>query len=193
MKAALVTEDTAAGSGVKIQSASPEDATAIMNLKRAAWLAAYPNAEHGISIEDIQQKFTDGMLAEGIANWQTGIAQEKDGGNRRTFVAKLADRVVGFTSPYIEDDGQRRLGALYVAPDYQHRGIGSKLLQQALAWHGDDQDVYLHVVSYNLPAISLYQKFGFHKTGKDWPEEFDPKQDIKLLPEVEMRRPGKSS
>jgi ribosomal protein S18 acetylase RimI-like enzyme len=77
---------------------------------------------------------------------------------------------------------------LYVAPKFQGQGIGSKLLQSALEWLGPKKDVFLHVLSYNQNAIDLYERFGFVKTGKEFPEEFDEEKGIKLLPEIEMLR-----
>lgn len=172
---------------ILIERAVPLDAKAIMTLKRDAWLDAYVNERQGVTVEDIRKKFTDDTLAEGIENWQRGIASETEGGDRMTFVARVGGKVVGYTSPCIED-GQRRIGAMYVSPDAQGEGVGSKLLARALEWHGSDEDVYLYVVSYNDKAIGFYEHFGFEKTGKEMQAEFDERQGIKLLPEVEMVR-----
>jgi ribosomal protein S18 acetylase RimI-like enzyme len=158
-----------------------------MRLKREAWIEAYPNKEHGITKEDIEKKFTEQDVAEGSENWQKGIAGEPHGGKRQTFVARINNQLVGFTSPCREDD-QWRIGQLYVAPKFQGQGIGSKLLQSALEWLGPKKDVFLHVLSYNQNAIDLYERFGFVKTGKEFPEEFDEEKGIKLLPEIEMLR-----
>jgi ribosomal protein S18 acetylase RimI-like enzyme len=174
---------------VIIERAVPGDATAIMTLKRDAWLGAYVSEENGISEEDIRKKFSDQTLAEGIANWEKGIATETGEGERVTYVAKMNGEVVGYTSPCIED-GQRRIGAMYVAPASQGSGVGGKLMQKALEWHGLENDVYLHVVSYNQGAIGFYEHYGFQKTGKVFQEGFDKEQDIKLLPEIEMVRKG---
>jgi GNAT superfamily N-acetyltransferase len=66
------------------------------------------------------------------------------------FVAVLAGRaIVGFTAPFVEARGRRRVGALYVLPSAQGSGIGHALLERNLAWHGDDRDVYLTVAAYN--------------------------------------------
>ncbi len=170
-----------------VSRAAVEDAAAIMEIKRAAWLDAYPDAGHGVTTEDIQKKMSDEVVRIGTENWQKGIANEANDPNRVTFVAHLEDDVVGFVAPSIEN-GRHMISGLYVHPDAQGHGIGSTLLQKGLDWHGADQDVYLEVVSYNHRAISFYEDFGFQETGVELPADFDQTQGIKLLPEIEMMR-----
>lgn len=176
---------------IVIKRAVPADAEAMMHLKRAAWMQTYVNEERGITKEDIEKKFPIGSLPEATKNWKIGLAGEATQNERATFVAKVDDRVVGYTSPQ-RQDGQKRIGALYVSPDYQGKGIGSDLLLQAIAWHGRDGDIYLRVVSYNQNAIRFYERNGFQKTGTIFPEEFDKAQGIKLLSEIEMALPALS-
>lgn len=52
---------------------------------------------------------------------------------------------------------------MYVAPEAQGKGVGSKLMNQVLDWYGRDQDIYLEVVSYNQNAINFYKRFGFRR------------------------------
>lgn len=172
-----------------IENAKPEDAEAIMRLKRAAWVQAYPSEEHGVTKEDIEKKLTEEDVRKGTENWQGGIAGEPYGGKRQSFVAKINGKVVGFTSPCFEGN-QWRIGQLYVDPEVQGRGIGSKLLQTALGWLGPEKDVYLHVLQWNDNAIKLYERFGFTKTGKEFPAEID-EEGRKLLPEIEMVKKSK--
>ncbi len=176
---------------IVIERAVPEDAESLVRLKRDGWLAAYTSEEHGVTTEDIQKKFPEDAIPTAIENWQKGLANEKEDGERATFVARLNGKVVGFTSPHTEN-GQRRVGQLYVAPDEWGKGIGSQLLQKTLDWHGPEEPVYLHVLSHNENAIRLYEQFGFQKTGVEFPEEFDKAQGIKLLAEIEMVRQPKA-
>lgn len=168
---------------VVIERAIPDDAEAIMTLKRDAWLKAYTSKERDVTADDINNKFGD--LETAIRNWRSGIASETEDSGKATFVARLSGKVVGYTSPSAED-GQKRLGALYVAPAEQGHGVGGKLLQQAVDWHGREQDIFVHVVSHNDNAISFYERYGFQKTGIVISEDFDEHQGTKLLEEVEM-------
>lgn len=170
---------------IKIELAKPQDAEAILKLKQTAWLQTYPNEEHGVSVDDIRKKLTDEDIAKFTLSWEKAIASEKLDGDRVTFVARMDGKVVGYTQP-CNEDGKRMLGAMYVLPEVHGQGIGGKLLSKAIEWHGRNHDIYLNVVAYNQKAIGFYEHFGFVKTGKILPEEFDEKQGIKLLAEDEM-------
>lgn len=168
-----------------VEHAQPEDAGPILLLKRATWLETYVNKDGGITAEDIYKKFPDSSMPASIEGWQKGIAKETEDGHRMTFVVKQNGEVAGFTCPLIED-GKHKIGAMYVSPEYQGVGIGSALMERALEWLGQENDVYLKVVSYNQNAIDFYKGFGFIETGVSTPLQYDEEQDIKLLPEIEM-------
>jgi ribosomal protein S18 acetylase RimI-like enzyme len=176
---------------VVIDRATPNDATAIMNLKRRAWLYAYVNKAFDVSTDDIEKMFPAESLKAAAANWEKGIVSEVHQNERATFVARVDGQVVGFASPTLENS-QKRIGQLYVSPESQGLGVGGKLLQQAVNWHSGDEDIYLHVVSYNKNAIAFYEQYGFKRTGVIFPAGFDKKHGIKLLPEIEMILPHSS-
>lgn len=57
----------------------------------------------------------------------------------------------------------REIGDLYILPEWQGRGYGSRLLEYALE---RVEKPYLTVLSSNLRAIQLYGKYGFFPTAR---------------------------
>jgi GNAT superfamily N-acetyltransferase len=166
---------------VIISRATPGDAGTILKIKRDAWLGAYVNEERGVTAEDIKKRMGD--MSIGIENWQRGLANEAQSNERATFVARVDNEIVGYTSPHIID-GQRRIGALYVSPKAQGKGVGTGLLDRAVEWYGREHDIFLHVLNYNQNALGFYERYGFEKTGKEIADE--PEHGITLPPEIEM-------
>ena len=178
--------------GFDIRVATPDDATAICTVQTRTWLATYPSEEFGITREGLRRHL-EGEHGERIADriaWTRmrveGHAAEPDGGC--DFVAVLGGEIVGFTTPFVEPGGRRRVGALYVLPHVQGSGLGHDLLERNLAWHGEDQDVYLTVAAYNERAKGFYARHGFVFTGQHGEDKLAIGGVV--MPELEMVRVG---
>jgi len=82
------------------------------------------------------------------------------------FVARLLpfNEVVGYIGLWCSFP-EAHIVSIAVDPDYQGKGIGNKLLQQALAWlvNSGFKHVFLEVRVDNEVAINLYDKHGFEK------------------------------
>lgn len=177
---------------VVIERAVEADAEAVSSVLARTWLDTYPNEEAGISLEDVRLRVEgkDGeRIPKNIERWRDSI--ESDDGKRAVYVARLEGDVVGVGAPGILD-GQRRIGALYVLPEAQGHGIGGKLMQKALEWHGTDEDIYLAVASYNDTAINFYKRFGFEPTDRPIVDEGNVYGNTKI-PEIEMVLRGKEN
>lgn len=172
---------------VEIERALPEDAEVICDIRDRAWIEAYPNPELGITPEDIKVN-AQGLEGEFVPR-RIAYLKEKLGKTDRpdgdTFVAKVDGKVVGYVDPSIED-GKRRIGAIYVSPEAQGVGIGSRLIQRAIEWHGPCDDIFLEVVAYNQNAINFYNRFGFVKTDAVVTDEPGRPDFMKSLPQIEM-------
>lgn len=172
---------------VTIERAVSGDAEAIFEIKRQGWLNTYPNEDLGISVEYIRGR-VEGEYGEriprNIERWRNKI--NITDGTKAIFVARINGKVAGFVAPGFTD-GQRRLGALYVLPEAQGKGIGGGLMRKALEWHGSDEDVYLVVASYNQNAIDFYKSFGFEETNRVVKDEGDVYGNTQI-PEIEMVR-----
>ncbi len=173
-----------------ISKATSDDAEGIFNVQRRTWIDTYPNSNLGITISDIKTR-VEGVNGEltaiKIIRWYDTISS----GKRQLSVAKTDDKIVGFVMPYFDTKTQQhRIGAIYVLPEAQGKGIGRELLNQALNSIGNDKDIYLHVVSYNQNAINFYLQNGFIKTGKNITDGVAPLPSGIYLPEIEMVRPA---
>jgi putative acetyltransferase len=84
-----------------------------------------------------------------------------------TFVAEAAGRLVGWV--WVGLDGYGRVDlAMGVTDGFRGRGIGSQLMDEALAWSRttDAHKIYLEVWPHNASAQALYEKFGFVAEGR---------------------------
>ena len=173
------------GQPIIVEPAKPEDAEAVFNVQRLTWLDTYPNDEAGITEEDIRNRIEGKhgeLISKKIERWKNGI--EATGEKRATFIVHDNGKIVGFVAPAVVE-GQRRIGAIYVLPEAQGKGVGGKLLQRAVEWHGRSEDIFLHVASYNQNAIDFYKRNGFEETGRPIKDEM-VQGDEKEIPEIEM-------
>ena len=72
---------------------------------------------------------------------------------------------VGFASYGPYENSTAKLHKLYILPEYQHRGLGTKLMRHVVdeAKKGNFKELILNVNKQNTQAVNAYIKFGFHK------------------------------
>ena len=86
------------------------------------------------------------------------------------FVAEDERRIVGRLSlsrdPHPASRHVADLG-LMVAESHRRRGVGTMLLEHAVAWARTSEisKLELHVFPWNEPALALYESFGFEREG----------------------------
>ena len=157
-----------------------EDGESSHELLKRLHVTTYENAELGISSEQIEERFNKRTPEQRHDRREQRIA---DNNNQAYVACDSSGKIIGMVAPRIEDDGTRRIGALYVDRDWQGKGLSHELMQKALTWHeADKNDVELYVVSYNNRAKAFYRKWGFEEIeGSD--TLFDD-----LIPEIKMIR-----
>ncbi|HEY9256323.1 bifunctional helix-turn-helix transcriptional regulator/GNAT family N-acetyltransferase [Chitinophaga sp.] len=88
----------------------------------------------------------------------------------RIFLAIADNQIVGSVAILGSSRHLAQLRWFLIHPDYRGRGLGKKLLQEAIVFcrEKDYQKVYLMTTSMQETAIALYKKAGFRKTGEKY-------------------------
>ncbi len=88
-------------------------------------------------------------------------------------MAETGDRAVGLAYGQISSDDPDRadLYSMWVEPAARRLGVGRCLVETIVSWARDAQalELILDVAEGNLPAVRLYQGFGFVLTGETSP------------------------
>ncbi len=169
--------------GIAIAEAAPEDSMEISRIIKDGWLTTYPNEELAITAEDILSKDFDSP--ERVALRAERIRTQEDA---KVWVARESGKVIGICIADRKDQ-KNELSGLYISSDHRGKGIGKRLMDQAVGWLGREKDIALSVVSYNQNAISFYERYGFQKIGPvvNGGPHFPTGRS---LPEIEMLLPS---
>lgn len=107
--------------------------------------------------------------AECFANpWsEKSLSEELENGNAHFFVADINGETAGYIGT-ISIFGECSVTNVAVKEKHRNKGIAAALLQRAIlnSLYLDDDFITLEVRKSNIPAISLYEKFGFRKMGE---------------------------
>lgn len=168
----------------KLEDAKPEDVKAMRTIVRDAWVSLYPNAEYGITAEDLSA--IDWYKPEGMKRREKEITENP--GVIHTWVLKDSEnKIVGFCkADKLKDFGE--IDSMYVLPDLKGKGLGNKLMEKAFEWFEPNLDVRLKVVKYNSRAIAFYKKFGFKETTTKVLYQGTTLPSGKEIPRIEMLR-----
>ena len=178
----LVYMEPIEASGGTIDIAKPRDAEGINEVRRQAWLKAYPNPEKGITVEDIEARFSD-VSGERIARNRKFLEYPEAG--MTTLVARKNSMIVGVCR-VIKKLDRNQLQMIYVHPDFQGQGIGVALWDEGKKYIDTTKDTYVEVADYNTQAIKFYSKRGFVTTGRTHQDEHFRLKSGAIFTEMEM-------
>ena len=170
---------------ITILDAVPDDALGITNVFYKAWLATYPNAERGITVGDIEDSYKDEFSDEKIEELK-GLIRDVPK-NKKRLVAKKGSLVVGACT-VIRNENNNHLRTLYILPEFQNKGIGTKLWNKAIEFLDPKKDTIVQVADYTQNAINFYIKLGFVDTGKRTAQESGSFKSGATIVDMEMVR-----
>lgn len=161
-----------------------EDGEDVHNLLMQLHQDTYENEALGVTREKLLKRFERRSPDERAKKLRDRLANDD---NQAYVAIDESERIIGMVAPRIGEGGVRRLGALYVKPEWHGSGLAHELMQKAIDWHGGENDIELHVVTYNERAKAFYRKLEFQEVkGSDALFE-------DTIPEVKMIRKGVKS
>lgn len=139
----------------KIEHLNPTEFQRYRQIRLAA-LADAPDA-FGSTLER-EAAFSDQQWIERLGNADVA-----------TFVAVDGTMDVGLATglPHWDDPEEAALVSVWVAPHAREQGVGRALIERVLVWAraAPFRAVRLEVSDHNEPAIRLYERMGFMRTG----------------------------
>jgi ribosomal protein S18 acetylase RimI-like enzyme len=144
---------------INLQTATASDAGDIASLLSASWAATYGSLLTPDELSAVAQEWHHpDRLRRQMSNPRVGFLLA------RTDTGAL----VGVATVMQSDDaGTVSVLRLYVLPDYQGQGIGSQLLNRALAAFPNAQRIELQVAEGNPSGLAFWTKRGFRACGHD--------------------------
>lgn len=147
---------------MKIRRAEASDCETMAEIHRRSWLAAYSGL--------LPAKMIAKVNAGRSSLWERLLHESPP--RASYFLGELDGKPAGmivFGSPREENqENAAEIHSLYLLPEYQHRGIGSKLIAFAMRELKKQgfSSVFLWVLAENRPAIACYEKNGFRPDGR---------------------------
>jgi GNAT superfamily N-acetyltransferase len=153
-----------------IREMKQEDIRAVQSVAKIAWHDTY----EGIIPREIQDSFLDEAYSDEKMKYRLK--------NTHLFVAEEEGEVIGFAnfSP-IRLQNEAELGAIYLLPEQQGKGIGSALLQKGITTLKGIRKMYIHVEAENEKGKRFYEAKGFAAL-----EQFDEDFEGHMLQTVRM-------
>lgn len=114
-----------------------------------------------------EKKYNDNLKEDYIVKDYFKNIYHKE--NRVLLIAK-EEKIIGYTYVKIitDDNGptlyrEALIDGLYVEEEYRNKGIGTKLIEEAIEWckNNDVKCISLHAINKNIAAKRLYDKLGF--------------------------------
>jgi ribosomal protein S18 acetylase RimI-like enzyme len=147
---------------MRIQPYSCDQLDAVIRLSLRAWEPVFDSLQKAMSAEVYQAFYPEHWKI----SQQKAVEETCGSGDTHVWVATEADTIVGFIAVKLHpEDTMGEIYMVAVDPNYQGRGIGSRLIDFALGWMKDAGMSVTMVETGgdpgHAPARHTYEKAGF--------------------------------
>jgi ribosomal protein S18 acetylase RimI-like enzyme len=168
-----------------IMDACPNDAQAYRALERDVWESTYVNARTGITKDDIDWYFNHFKRTESpemIEKFTNELGNLDE--LQKAFVVKERGCVVG-SAWLMKNMEFNTLGSIYIHPEFQKRGLGKKIWEEASSFFDPAKPTVVTVNISNDAAVAFYKSLGFQQECEIKPELCFPSgakfQEIRMI------------
>jgi GNAT superfamily N-acetyltransferase len=142
-----------------IRKAVMKDITGIQKVAKETWNDTY----EGIIPRDIQDRFITSAYSD--ENLERRITKSL------FLVSTIEDTVIGFAN-FFSKETEAMLGAIYINPSEQGKGIGSDLLSTGIGELKDMLRLLVEVEAGNKVGVAFYEARGFYLV-EEYDDHFD--------------------
>jgi ribosomal protein S18 acetylase RimI-like enzyme len=135
---------------ITIRKMHYEDTKQVQSIAKTTWNATYK----GIIPLEVQNNFLKSNYSDEsmIQRIERSIV----------YVAEVEGKVVGFANySTVRDGGKVELAAIYLYPEFQGKGIGTALIQQAVRELKGMKEIFINVEKDNKIGMNFYEAKGF--------------------------------
>ena len=156
---------------IRLRPGTRDDIASFVELGHAVVPATYGPIDAAYARRMLEEWWTPEVFAMSLAR-NAHVVAERDG--QVVALANLG-RLTRSYRDFPDVDGEREvMWKLYVHPEHQGRGIGSRLLEEIEALVEGDE-LWLEVVDGNDQAVGFYEANGFAEVerspGPPWPDD----------------------
>ena len=138
-----------------LETPSAEEAQKISDVHRQSWHETYDGILPPEKIEEMLVH-SEPMQLQHFRDVAQGKKPE-----HLLLVARKEGSIVGFCD--MKYDGLRGwVKAIYIIKKYQHRGIGTEMMERFFEWSQFPKEVMASLLLENRPALRFFEKHGFH-------------------------------
>lgn len=137
---------------MKIRHAKNEDTEKIQEIAMETWIDAYS--------EIIPEK----TIRKVVSDWYKIEDLNQQVNDKIFYISKNEEEITGFIHASVRN-GKAHLHRLYILPEHQGKGLGSKLYEKAEKQIKGQKasKIQLEVLSQNKKGLKFYKKFGFEE------------------------------
>ncbi|WP_282021037.1 GNAT family N-acetyltransferase [Planomicrobium okeanokoites] len=136
----------------QIRDMKEEDIKEVQQVAKTSWNDTY----EGLIPAYIQENFLNSAYSAEMLKRRLAVSS--------LYVAEADGKIVGFSNfSKVKEGGKVELGAIYLLPGHQGKGLGSALLNEGINNARNVSQVFVNVEKENETGVNFYKAKGFKK------------------------------